>query len=187
MLIPDFASRNTKVIALSCDPVEKHKAWIEDIKVCVCTYVRARVQLDVGFCFYLQMACQELGMLHWATLWSTLSSFFLQAYSKTEEFSYPIISDPDRSISIQLGMIDPVEKDAAGLPLTCRAVSLSGVALACSQNSIVIAFQNSIVIGRTALWSHRDGSLAWQMGGLYNSALGDSIISVQCQTPLFPS
>ena len=32
-LLPEFAKRNTKVIALSCDPVESHKKWIEDIKV----------------------------------------------------------------------------------------------------------------------------------------------------------
>ncbi len=32
-LIPEFTKRNTKVIAISCDPVDKHKAWIEDIKV----------------------------------------------------------------------------------------------------------------------------------------------------------
>ena len=32
-LLPEFAKRNTKVIAISCDPVDKHKAWIEDIKV----------------------------------------------------------------------------------------------------------------------------------------------------------
>ena len=32
-LVPEFAKRNTKVIALSCDPVDSHKAWINDIKV----------------------------------------------------------------------------------------------------------------------------------------------------------
>ena len=32
-LIPDFTKRNCKVIAISCDPVDSHKAWIEDIKV----------------------------------------------------------------------------------------------------------------------------------------------------------
>ena len=76
-LIPEFEKRNTKVIALSCDPVESHKKWIEDIK----------------------------------------------AYVSTEDFTYPIISDPDRKIAVDLGMIDEKEKDKAGLPLTCRAVS----------------------------------------------------------------
>ena len=40
------------------------------------------------------------------------------------EFPYPIIADPDRELAVQLGMIDPDEKTAAGLPLTARAVSI---------------------------------------------------------------
>ena len=39
------------------------------------------------------------------------------------EFPYPIIADPKRELASQLGMIDPDEKDKAGLPVTCRAVS----------------------------------------------------------------
>ena len=39
------------------------------------------------------------------------------------KFSYPIIADPKRELAVSLGMVDPDEKDAAGLPLTCRAVS----------------------------------------------------------------
>lgn len=51
----------------------------------------------------------------------------LQAYSMLPEgdFPYPIISDPKRELAVQLGMVDPVEKDKAGLPLTCRAVSVT--------------------------------------------------------------
>lgn len=30
--MPEFTSRNVKPIALSCDSVESHKAWIDDIK-----------------------------------------------------------------------------------------------------------------------------------------------------------
>ena len=76
-LIPEFTKRNVKVIALSCDPVESHKGWIDDIK----------------------------------------------AYTKCTEFDYPIIADEKRELAVQLGMVDPVEKDNKGLPLTCRAVS----------------------------------------------------------------
>ena len=49
----------------------------------------------------------------------------IQAYSNLspDNFPYPIISDPKRDIAIQLGMLDPAEKDKAGLPLTARAVS----------------------------------------------------------------
>ena len=47
----------------------------------------------------------------------------MQAYSNLGDiFPYSIISDPKRELAVQLGMIDPVEKDKAGLPLTCRAV-----------------------------------------------------------------
>uniref|UniRef100_A0A182M6M9 1-Cys peroxiredoxin n=1 Tax=Anopheles culicifacies TaxID=139723 RepID=A0A182M6M9_9DIPT len=31
-LVPEFAKRNVKPIALSCDSVESHRGWIEDIK-----------------------------------------------------------------------------------------------------------------------------------------------------------
>ena len=48
----------------------------------------------------------------------------IQSYSTLSgDFPYPIISDPNRDLAVQLGMVDPVEKDKAGLPLTCRAVS----------------------------------------------------------------
>ncbi|KAH9360237.1 hypothetical protein HPB48_010827 [Haemaphysalis longicornis] len=36
-------------------------------------------------------------------------------------FPYPIIADEKREIAVKLGMLDPVEKDKEGLPLTCRA------------------------------------------------------------------
>ena len=41
------------------------------------------------------------------------------------QFPYPIIADEKRNLAVQLGMIDPDEKDAQGLPLTARAVSLT--------------------------------------------------------------
>ena len=77
-LVPEFAKRNVKCIALSCDPVDSHHNWIKDIK----------------------------------------------AYNNlvADDFPFPIISDPNRDISIQLGMLDPSEKDKLGLPLTARAV-----------------------------------------------------------------
>jgi 1-Cys peroxiredoxin 6 len=79
-LIPEFKKRGFKLIALSCDNVENHKGWIEDIK----------------------------------------------AYNKLDNFSYPIIADPSRKIATEYGMMDPDERDAAGLPLTCRAVFVIG-------------------------------------------------------------
>ena len=40
------------------------------------------------------------------------------------DLPYPIIADEKRDLAVKLGMVDPDEKDAAGLPLTCRAVSV---------------------------------------------------------------
>jgi len=76
-LAPEFCKRGCKMIALSCDSVASHNAWIEDVK----------------------------------------------GYNKlTERFPFPIIADEDRKLAVQLGMVDPDERTAAGLPLTCRAV-----------------------------------------------------------------
>ena len=77
-LMPEFQKRNVKVIAISCDPVDSHMKWIDDIK--------AYGDLSGGW-------------------------------------PYPIISDPHREIVVNLGMLDPAEKDKAGLPLAARAVS----------------------------------------------------------------
>uniref|UniRef100_A0A224XW20 1-Cys peroxiredoxin n=1 Tax=Panstrongylus lignarius TaxID=156445 RepID=A0A224XW20_9HEMI len=48
----------------------------------------------------------------------------IKNYSKieSEDFPYPIIADESRSLAVQLGMIDPAEKNKEGLPVTCRAV-----------------------------------------------------------------
>ena len=50
----------------------------------------------------------------------------IKAYNKLDTFSYPIIADEDRSIATTYGMMDPDERDAKGLPLTCRAVFIIG-------------------------------------------------------------
>ncbi|KAL5011525.1 hypothetical protein ScPMuIL_010076 [Solemya velum] len=42
------------------------------------------------------------------------------------KFPYPIVSDPKRDLAVKFGMVDPVEKDGAGMPLTCRAVFIIG-------------------------------------------------------------
>ncbi|UJR24053.1 hypothetical protein I4U23_027021 [Adineta vaga] len=55
----------------------------------------------------------------------------IHAYSGIEtecptQFPFPIIDDSDRRLATQLGMIDPVEQDSEGLPLTARAVFYIG-------------------------------------------------------------
>merc|ERR1712025_566869 len=72
--------RGVKLIALSCDSVESHNGWINDIK----------------------------------------------AYNNLTEFSYPIIADPKRDVAEMYGMMDPEEKDSAGIALTARAVFIVG-------------------------------------------------------------
>nr|XP_058947029.1 peroxiredoxin-6-like [Pocillopora verrucosa] len=51
----------------------------------------------------------------------------IQGYSGLSgDFPYPIIADEKRELAVKLGMIDPDEKDAQGLPLTARAVFIIG-------------------------------------------------------------
>ena len=42
------------------------------------------------------------------------------------DFPYPIIADPKRDIAIQLGMLDPDERDSTGMPAAARAVFIIG-------------------------------------------------------------
>jgi len=45
-----------------------------------------------------------------------------QAGCSAADLPYPIIADKNRELAVALGMVDPAEKDAQGLPLTARAV-----------------------------------------------------------------
>jgi len=74
----EFAKRDVKIAAVSCNDTETHHGWIKDI-----------------------IASQGLS---------------------GDDLPYPIIADPNRDLAEKLGMIDPDEKDAAGLPMTARAV-----------------------------------------------------------------
>ena len=67
---------------ISCDPVDSHRAWSDDI---------------VAYCG-----------------------------TDIKQLPFPIIADEKREIATQLGMLDAVSKDAAGLPNTCRAVFVIG-------------------------------------------------------------
>eukprot|EP00293_Proteomonas_sulcata_P015692 CAMPEP_0184291008 /NCGR_PEP_ID=MMETSP1049-20130417/3118_1 /TAXON_ID=77928 /ORGANISM="Proteomonas sulcata, Strain CCMP704" /LENGTH=222 /DNA_ID=CAMNT_0026598311 /DNA_START=229 /DNA_END=897 /DNA_ORIENTATION=+ len=50
----------------------------------------------------------------------------IKATQKVSNFSYPIIADEKRELAVSFGMVDPDEKDNAGLPMTCRAVFIIG-------------------------------------------------------------
>ena len=43
-----------------------------------------------------------------------------------KELGFPIIADEKRELAEQLGMMDPDERDAEGLPLSARAVFIIG-------------------------------------------------------------
>ncbi|EIE24436.1 thioredoxin-like protein [Coccomyxa subellipsoidea C-169] len=50
----------------------------------------------------------------------------IEAYTPNSIVNYPIIADPNRDIATLYGMLDPDEKDKAGIPLTARAVFIVG-------------------------------------------------------------
>ncbi|XP_060088439.1 peroxiredoxin-6 [Heteronotia binoei] len=53
----------------------------------------------------------------------------INAYNKdepTEKLPFPIIADSKRELSVQLGMLDPDERDKEGMPLTARVVFVFG-------------------------------------------------------------
>merc|ERR1712241_1642485 len=50
----------------------------------------------------------------------------IKAYNGLTDFSSPIIADPSREVAKKYGMLDPVAKDNAGIPLTCRAAFVIG-------------------------------------------------------------
>uniref|UniRef100_A0AC34RI79 Thioredoxin domain-containing protein n=1 Tax=Panagrolaimus sp. JU765 TaxID=591449 RepID=A0AC34RI79_9BILA len=95
----DFEARKTKLIALSCDSVETHKKWIPDI-VAYC-YRHSKTSDGAKF-------CPKEGDCHKG--------------KEAETIPYPIIADEKRELATQLGMLDPEEKDAEGIPLAARAV-----------------------------------------------------------------
>nr|CAD7454970.1 unnamed protein product [Timema tahoe] len=102
-LTPEFEKRGVKVIALSCDSVDSHNKWI-----------KARLEL-----------CCKIN--RWGGA-SPVSVQDIKSYAERAEegFPYPIIADESRALAVQLGMLDPVERDKDGLPLTCRAVFIVG-------------------------------------------------------------
>ena len=46
----------------------------------------------------------------------------IEAYTPGAKIKYPIIADPDRTLAVKWGMLDPEAKDQAGIPLAARAV-----------------------------------------------------------------
>lgn len=72
----EFSDLNTVVIGFSCNSLESHKQWVQDIK----------------------------------------------HYGNIEKWEMPIVCDESRELATKLKIMDEIEKDSKGLPLTCRAV-----------------------------------------------------------------
>ena len=87
---PEFRARNCKIAVVSCDTVEDHLRWSNDV------------------------------------LAHASGSDEKVVPDGDAKLPFPIIADPTRSLAVALGMLDPVEKDKAGLPLTARAVFFIG-------------------------------------------------------------
>lgn len=72
----EFAELNTVVIGFSCNSLESHIKWVEDVK----------------------------------------------HFGKIDTWEMPMVCDESRELATKLRIMDEVEKDIKGLPLTCRAV-----------------------------------------------------------------
>jgi 1-Cys peroxiredoxin 6 len=81
-LVETLKSRGVKLIGLSCDSVEEHHKWSEDVLAAG------------GF--------------------------------EGKELGFPIIADPSREIAVALGMLDPLERGADGIPKPARALFFIG-------------------------------------------------------------
>lgn len=97
-LIPEFQKRGIKPIALSCDTVDSHNAWIEDIKSYGSKFVRLALSTTLHY------HCSPL------------------IIAELPSFDYPIIADNKRELALKFNMLDKDELNTEGIPLTCRAV-----------------------------------------------------------------
>lgn len=85
MLMPQFLDRGVKLIGVSCDSLENHFGWMNDI------LYREGVEKPDG-----------------------------------QVLAFPVIADSKKEIVTMLGMLDPEERDNAGLPLPARALMVIG-------------------------------------------------------------
>lgn len=99
----EFDKRGVKVLALSCNDVDSHKGYVCSMcggpRACVCR-------------------CSRPPCIRWIK--------DIEAYTPGSTVFYPIIADPARDIAVKYGMLDPDERDKAGVPLTARAVFIIG-------------------------------------------------------------
>merc|ERR1739838_1092768 len=59
--------------------------------------------------------------------WSKdVETFNARGGKEKKEMTFPIIADPERTLAVKFGMLDPDEIDAKGIPLPARAVFIVG-------------------------------------------------------------
>ncbi|EYC18472.1 hypothetical protein Y032_0027g1535 [Ancylostoma ceylanicum] len=147
-LAEKFQERNVQMIALSCDSPESHRGWISDIVAYAKDpNITSKRKFALGFVQQianfrrkerdrgadtLVVRCPIRGSGK-----SRLIGFpqclcpadpqprcsrQLDTLFKGDGFPFEIIADQDRKLAVELGMLDPAEKDSKGMPLTARAV-----------------------------------------------------------------
>ena len=104
----EFEKRGVKLLGLSCDDVDSHKAWIKDIEaftVIFFTFTPVFIRI-CRLCFL------------------SVNLFFLKKQPGCH-VTYPIAADPKREVIKQLNMVDPDERDETG-QLPSRALHIVG-------------------------------------------------------------
>jgi 1-Cys peroxiredoxin 6 len=91
-----FEKIGCKLIGISCDSVEEHHGWSKDV------LFRERPS------YAPDSACPQVK--------------HREDKAADESLAFPLIADADRTMVTALGMLDPEEKDAAGVPLPARAL-----------------------------------------------------------------
>lgn len=109
--LPKFEERNTKVIAISCDEVDVHGSWIEDIKE---TQGVPEGEQSVTCLERLSCGLQTYSSAFILFLPPSISVFEMTV-------AFPIIADPSRTVAQLYNML-PKESADVKMPATVRSV-----------------------------------------------------------------
>jgi alkyl hydroperoxide reductase subunit AhpC len=139
LLAGEFKKRNCKLIALSCDPVDRHQEWAKDIahfaKLQKCRKAAKACSVGSAPCSREQSTVtdstpcsrEQSTVVDSAPCSREQSTCGTEcSFVQAEGVDYPIIADEKRDLATELGMLEPALKDRQGLPLTCRAVFIVG-------------------------------------------------------------
>ncbi|OEH77851.1 putative peroxidoxin 2 [Cyclospora cayetanensis] len=102
-LCQTFKDKSCKLIGFSCNDAESHKRMSKD-----CSMIDTPP-------FLVRPMPVSILLQEWAKDIAAFSGFH-------GDLPFPMICDPKRKLATSLGIMDPREKDKAGMPLTCRCV-----------------------------------------------------------------